>query len=201
MPHVNVNDLQLFYEEEGAGVPVLMAHGGFSDISEWQHQAAPLASRYRAIRYDRRGCGRSTPRDVEHTAEWWVEDQRELINALGLDRPVIAGVSYGGMLLIEFLIRYPDMGRAAIIVSGTARGVHGRVPFPDRTGDLGGITTPTLVVQGTQDDHFPPEHGEQIARSLTNARLVVLDGGHTINNQRIQEFNDAALAFLDEVLG
>ena len=201
MPYANVNGMSLFYDEAGAGVPVLLAHGGFSDITEWAPQVATLASRYRVIRYDRRGCGRSTPKEVSHSAELWLEDQRLLIKELGLDRPVIGGVSYGGMLLLEFLLKYPEMCRAAVIVSATAQGVAGRVSFPDRVADLNAINTPVLVVQGGQDTHFPPEHGETLAHGLPNGRLVVLEGGHTINNQRIQEFNEAVLAFLAEVVG
>ena len=201
MPHISVNDLSLFYDETGEGVPVLLAHGGFSDITEWEPQVDALASHYRVIRYDRRGCGRSTPKDVPHSAELWVEDQRQLIQELGLEQPVIEGVSYGGMLLLEFLLKYPDMCRAAIIVSATAQGVSGQVVFPDRTAELHTISTPTLVVQGSQDTHFPPARGERLAQGLANGRLVVLDGGHTINNQQVQEFNEAMLAFLTEVVG
>ena len=201
MPHVTVNDQQIFYDEAGAGVPMLLAHGGFSDISEWAPQVEPFSPHYRVIRYDRRGCGKSTPKDVLHTSELWVEDQRALIEALALDRPIIGGVSYGGMLLIEFLLKYPDLCRAAIIVSATARGRNqGPVHFPDRTSELDRIETPSLVVQASSDHVFSPDHGEAIASGLPNGRLVVLDGGHTINNEQVEQFNQAVLSFLAEVV-
>ena len=201
MPHVTVNDQQIFYDEAGAGVPMLLAHGGFSDISEWAPQVEPFSSHYRVIRYDRRGCGESTPKDVPQTPELWVEDQRGLIQALALDRPIIGGVSYGGMLLIEFLLKYPELCRAAIIVSATAQGRNqGPVFFPDRRSELNGITTPSLVVQASSDHIFPPDHGEAIASALPNGRLVVLDGGHTINEQNVEQFNQAVLSFLAEVV-
>ena len=201
MPHVSVNDMSLFYDEAGAGYPMLLAHGGFSDITEWDSQVPALSPHYRVIRYDRRGCGRSTPKKVPQLPELWVEDQRALIEALGLGQPIIGGVSYGGMLLIEFLLKYQEMCRAAIIVSATAQGRNqGPVPFPDRRTELGKIATPTLVVQATQDTIFPPEHGEAITSGLRNARLVLLEGGHTINNQRTEEFNQEVLRFLVEVM-
>jgi pimeloyl-ACP methyl ester carboxylesterase len=81
MSYASVGDMCLFYDDEtGAGMPVLLAHGGFSDISEWQHQVAPLSERYRVIQYDRRGCGRSQPRDVPQDPALWAEDQAQLIN-------------------------------------------------------------------------------------------------------------------------
>ena len=201
MPHVTVNDQQIFYDEVGAGVPMLLAHGGFSDISEWAPQVEPFSPHYRVIRYDRRGCGESSPKDVPHTPKLWVEDQRALIQALALDRPIIGGVSYGGMLLIEFLLKYPDLCRAAIIVSATAQGRNqGPVHFPDRTLELERIETPALVVQASSDHVFPPDHGEVIASGLPNGRLVVLDGGHTINDEQVEQFNEAVLSFLAEVV-
>ena len=201
MPHVTANGQRIFYDAAGSGVPMLLAHGGFSDISEWAPQVEPFSPHYRVIRYDRRGCGESTPKDVPHTPELWVEDQRALIQALALDRPIIGGVSYGGMLLIEFLLKYPDLCRAAIIVSATARGrSQGPVHFQDRTSELERIETPTLVVQASNDSVFPTDHGEAIASGLPNGRLVLLKGGHTINNEQVEQFNQAVLSFLAEVV-
>ena len=200
MPYAAIGKVNLYYEEAGNGVPVLLAHGGFSNISEWAPQVPALSSRYRVIRYDRRGCGLSTPKEVEDTPQLWVEDQRILIEALKLERPVIGGVSYGGMLLIEFLLKHQDLCRAAIIVSATANGYsYGPVPFPDRRSELARITTPTLVVQGSDDAIFPPGHGETIASRMPNAQIVTLKGEHTINNQQSEIFNQAALSFLRQV--
>ena len=200
MPYVAIGKMNLYYEEAGNGVPVLLAHGGFSDISEWSPQVPALSSRYRVIRYDRRGCGLSTPEKVENTPQLWVEDQRILIEALELERPIIGGVSYGGMLLIEFLLKHQALCRAAIIVSATANGYNcGPVPFPDRRVELARITTPTLVIQGSHDTIFPAGHGETIASKMPNAQIVTLEGGHTINNERVEAFNQASLSFLTQV--
>ncbi|MCH7945902.1 MAG: hypothetical protein IIC73_07825, partial [Armatimonadetes bacterium] len=47
------------------------------------------------------------------------------------------------------------------------------------------------MVHATEDTIFPPEHGEAIASGLRNARLVVLEGGRTLNNQRVDGFKQA----------
>ena len=60
------------------------------------------------------------------------------------------------------------------------------------------------MIQATNDSTFPPEHGEEMASRIPNADLVVLEGGHTINNQNPLEFNRVMLEFLerqDEVAG
>ncbi len=203
MPFAKLKDVELYYEETGDGYPILLGHGGFSDVTEWDPQVDALSQHYRVIRYDRRGCGRSTPVDVPQKYDLWVEDMRQLMDSLGLEQAFLGGVSYGGMLLIEFLMRYQDRCRAALIVSATARGRDGDRPgsvyFPRRIGELAAITVPALVVQATNDHIFPPEHGEEMAAEMPNAELVVLEGGHTINNEQPEEFNRAALEFLARV--
>ncbi len=203
MPFAKLNEVELYYEEAGGGYPILLGHGGFSDVTEWDPQVGALSQSYRTIRYDRRGCGRSQPKDVPQMADLWVEDMKQLMDSLGLEQAYLGGVSYGGMLLIEFLCKYPNMCRAAVIVSATARGRDGSRPgsvyFPNRLESLSAITVPTLVVQATNDNTFPPEHGEEIAGTMPNAELVTLSGGHTINNERPEEFNRAMLEFLARV--
>ena len=203
MPYAKLKDVELYYEDTGDGYPILLGHGGFSDVTEWDPQVDALSRQYTVIRYDRRGCGRSTPVDVPQRSELWVEDMKQLMDSLGLEQAYLGGVSYGGMLLIEFLMRYQGMCRAALIVSATARGrVGGRpgsVYFPRRLDELSAITVPALVVQATNDHIFPPEHGEEMAAEMPNAELVVLDGGHTINNEQPDEFNRVALEFLARV--
>ena len=204
MAYAPINGLELYYEEAGQGPPIVLGHGGWSDITEWEPQVVPLSPRFRVIRYDRRGCGRSRPKDVEQHPDLWVEDLRQLILYLGLDKPYLGGVSFGGMQLVEFLVRYPDMVKGAVIVSATAQGFQGRAgryqpQFPNRLAELKQVTVPTLVVQATQDEVFPPAHGEAIAAAMPNARLVVLEGGHTINNLNAPEFNRVLLEWLEEM--
>ena len=203
MPFAKLKDVELYYEDTGEGYPILLGHGGFSDVTEWDPQVDALSRQYRVVRYDRRGCGRSTPVDVPQRSELWVEDMKQLMDSLGLEQAYLGGVSYGGMLLIEFLMRYQSMCRAALIVSATARGRDGSRPgsvyFPRRLGELSAIPVPALVVQATNDHIFPPEHGEEMAAEMPNAELVVLEGGHTINNEQPDEFNRVALEFLTRV--
>ena len=62
MPFAKLKEVELYYEEAGDGYPILLGHGGFSDVTEWDPQVGDLSQRYRTIRYDRRGCGRSQPK-------------------------------------------------------------------------------------------------------------------------------------------
>lgn len=206
MPHAPVgDDIELYYEDVGQGPPIILAHGGWSDITEWDPQMAPLSQGYRAIPYDRRGCGRSRPTHVPQVPDLWVEDQRALMDHLGLEQAVIGGVSLGGMFLIEFMLRHPERVRAAVLVSTTGGGFAGRpgypLTFPNRLPELGRVAIPTLVVQATGDEVFPREHGEALAQALPKAELAVLEGGHTINNGNAEGFNGVLLDWLGRVAG
>ena len=204
MPFASVGDLDLYFEDVGEGYPLVLCHGGFSDVSEWDPQVDALSKKCRVIRYDRRGCGRSLPKEVEQLAELWVQDLRALIKYLALEQVVIGGVSYGGMLLLEYLLEHQQSCKAAVIVSSTARGRVKAGPrsmyFPNRLSDVSDIKVPTLVVQATGDNIFPVEHGEEMVARMPLSELVVLEGGHTINNQNPLEFNRVLLEFLGRVV-
>ncbi|MFQ5875906.1 MAG: alpha/beta fold hydrolase, partial [Dehalococcoidia bacterium] len=176
---------------------------GWSDITEWDPQVGPLSEKCRVIRYDRRGCGRSEPKDVTQSPDLWVEDLLHFMDALNLDSAVIGGVSFGGMLLMEFLLKHPQRVKGAIIVSATAGGYEGspgyEVPFPNRLTELKKVRVPALVIQADGDDIFPPSHGEAIAGAIPNAQLVVLKGGHTVNIDNPEAFNQALLSWLEQL--
>ena len=89
------------------------------------------------------------------------------------------------------------LGRPSM--SGREKTSPGSMYFPNRLSELSTIEVPTLVVQATDDNVFPPEHGEEMVQRIPNAELVVLEGGHTINNERPQEFNRAMMEFLGRV--
>ena len=196
MPFVEIPDMRFYYEEAGQGIPIILAHGGWSDISAFEPQVGPISERYRLIRYDRRGCGRSEPKDVPQAADLWVEDHRHLMEVISLESAIVGGVSFGGMITIELLVKHPQILKGAIIVSATANGYQGEpgydVSFPRRLEELEQVQVPALVVQGASDDIFPVSHGESIAKAIPNAELVV-EGGHSINEEAPEAFNNAVL--------
>ena len=202
MPFAQIPGLQLYYEEEGRGTPLILAHGGFEDISAFDPQVEALSKGYRLIRYDRRGCGRSEPKGLPDTHDLWVEDHRAFMEALGLDSAVVGGVSFGGMLTIELMVRYPHLLKGAIIVSATSGGYQGlpgyAVPFPKRLEELQRVQVPALVIHGTGDEVFPVAYAEATAGALPNAELVLLKGGHQINQDNPEEFNKTVLGWLGQ---
>lgn len=208
MPTARINGAEIFYDVHGEGSPLLLSHGGFGNTSHFDSNVPGLAQRHRVIVYDRRGCGRSS-QDVEGvlSAPTLVEDLYQLIRHLGIDRAYVGGVSYGAMLTLELALAHPEVVAAAILVSGTARGYTGSgrpndryIPFPDRVSDLRRVTCPTLIIQGDQDQVFPPSMAEELHKGIQGSQLVIFSGaGHGPHRDQPENFNNQVLAFLAEV--
>lgn len=200
MPIVETGDIQTYYDETGKGTPIILIHGGWSDVTEWDPQQGPLSEGHKLIRYDRRGCGQSEPKEVIQLPDLWVEDLRNLMDALNIHDAIVGGTSFGGMLTIEFLLKYHERVKGAIIVSATADGYEGEaeyaVPFPDRLAALRDVRTHSLVVHGTDDDVFPVSDAEAIADAIPNSQLAVLKGSHSVNIDNPEEFNRTVLDWL-----
>lgn len=118
MPEVRANGIRLFYEEHGAGTPILGIHGsGSSAIIMWAGGVEQLARLGRLILYDRRGCGRSErPEPLRITREDDADDAVALLVALDAAPAVVIGRSYGGDVALELARRHPGRVRALVLL-------------------------------------------------------------------------------------
>jgi pimeloyl-ACP methyl ester carboxylesterase len=126
MPTARVNGIGLFYEEFGAGVPLVFVHEFAGDYQSWHLQVRFFARRYRTIAYNARGY---PPSDVPespaaYSQDQAVEDIRGMLDALGIDRAHICGLSMGGYATLHFGIRHPERARS-LVVAGAG---YGSVP-------------------------------------------------------------------------
>ena len=120
MSHVEVNGARLWVEECGAGPAVVFVHGGLGDLRLWERQAWALAARFRCVRYDLRFYGRSTG----PAAEWsQVDDLIGVLDALGIDRAALVGLSLGGGLALDSALAHPERVWALAHVAGGVSGL------------------------------------------------------------------------------
>jgi non-heme chloroperoxidase len=106
MTTISVNGKDHFYEELGSGDPLVLIHGAFVDSQLWDPQFAHFSKRYRAIRYDLRGHGQTGPSDVStYSIDGFADDLEVLINKLGLEQPIVCGMSLGGMIAQAYAVR------------------------------------------------------------------------------------------------
>lgn len=110
-PHASgaaaVNGTRLYYEVAGTGSPVVLVSGGGTlDRRQWDDQFDRLSTRFRVIRYDIRGIGRSARPTGEFSHH---EDLRALLDFLNIKRAVVCGVSFGAVIAVDFALDHADM--------------------------------------------------------------------------------------------
>jgi pimeloyl-ACP methyl ester carboxylesterase len=117
MSVARVNGVSLYYEERGAGAPIVCIHGMSSSAAVWGDAVDELANHGRTISYDRRGCFRSQrPEPHVTNVHQHADDAAGLIDALAAAPAVVIGRSYGGQMAIDLALRYPDRVRALALL-------------------------------------------------------------------------------------
>ncbi len=101
-----VNGARLYYETAGSGEPLVLIHGNTLDTRMWDDQWSPFAERYRVIRYDMRGFGRSSmPTETAYSP---AEDLKALLDQLNVGRIHVLGLSRGGAVALDYALMYPE---------------------------------------------------------------------------------------------
>jgi pimeloyl-ACP methyl ester carboxylesterase len=124
-------DWRIYFEEAGAGVPLLLQHTAGCHGSQWRHlfENPAITSRFRLIAYDLPFHGKSLP---PVGPAWWAEEYRlkgdflrsipvTLAKTLGLERPVFMGCSVGGLLALDLALNHADLFDAVISVEGALK--------------------------------------------------------------------------------
>jgi pimeloyl-ACP methyl ester carboxylesterase len=119
VPYASVNGINLYYEEHGAGDPLVLIHGFSWSGMVWNGLVPRLADRYRVIVPDLRGHGRSggAPETMRH--HHFATDLVALLDHLGIDRAHFVGHSTGGMSLVFVGTRHLDRVLSLSLVSAT----------------------------------------------------------------------------------
>ena len=122
--YANVNGARLFFDVEGLGlVPdgprmrqrptVLLLHGGPGfDHTMYKPAFSQLADIAQLVYYDHRGQGRSDGAPDTHNLAQWGDDVKGLCDALGIEKPIVIGTSFGGFVAQSYATRHPDIRRS-----------------------------------------------------------------------------------------
>ena len=111
--------LELTYDEAGSGTPLLLVHGWPLDHTMWAGQLGGLGAYARVIAPDLRGFGGSTGRPP-HTIDQYADDLAAFLDALGLARAAVCGLSMGGYVAFSLLRRHRDRVRALVLADTRA---------------------------------------------------------------------------------
>jgi pimeloyl-ACP methyl ester carboxylesterase len=116
-----VREIELAYDDVGAGVSVVLLHGFPFNRTLWREQADALADSYRVVTPDLRGHGETTATSEPATMEEMARDVAALLDELKIERAVLGGLSMGGYVALAFYRLFPRRVRALILADTRAQ--------------------------------------------------------------------------------
>jgi pimeloyl-ACP methyl ester carboxylesterase len=126
---VVVDGLHVGFERAGSGPAVVLLHGYVGDgPATWRPQLDALADGFTVIAWDAPGAGASSDPPESFGMAGYADFLAHFVDALGLDRPHLVGLSFGGALALAFAHRHPTVARSLVVTSGYA-GWAGSLPL------------------------------------------------------------------------
>ncbi|HSM56552.1 MAG TPA: alpha/beta fold hydrolase [Candidatus Sulfomarinibacteraceae bacterium] len=133
-----VDGARIAYTTSGEGPPLLMATNALSHLRYncsgpiWRHWVQELAHDHTVVRYDERGCGLSDWGASNFSIDAWVRDLEAVVEAMGLERFPLLGVSQGATIAVAYAARHRDKVSRLVLFGGCARGRLKRELTPRR---------------------------------------------------------------------
>jgi 3-oxoadipate enol-lactonase len=115
-----INGLDIHYELEGDGPPIVFVHGLGATSNAWHAQRTTLSKYYRVITYDRSGSGRSEKSRTGYSIEAWADELAGLLDHLSVPAAVVVGHSLGSMVAQRFAGKYAARTKALVLAGGEA---------------------------------------------------------------------------------
>ncbi|MBY9009543.1 MAG: alpha/beta hydrolase [Candidatus Lokiarchaeota archaeon] len=112
-----VNGIKICYEIYGNGYPVVLVHGFGGTKEGWRAQTPDLSKDFKVIRFDNRGAGSSDKPKGSYELDDFVEDIKGLLDHLNIDKAHIIGWSLGGMLVQNFVLKYPERANKVVLIN------------------------------------------------------------------------------------
>ena len=132
MPKIKVNDIQVYCEVHGEGFPLLMIMGLGANVDWWDpRMVQELSNKFKLVMFDNRGAGRTDVSDRRYTVKLFADDTAGLMDALGISRAHIIGVSMGGMIAQELVLNYQEKVEKLVLYSTNCGGTKSVLPSPE----------------------------------------------------------------------
>jgi pimeloyl-ACP methyl ester carboxylesterase len=132
MPRARSGSTELYFERTGTGAPVLLVMGLGMNATGWWRTVPVLAERLEVLAFDNRGVGRSDRPEGPYTAAEMADDCVAVLDAAGIERAHVYGISLGGMIAQEVVLRHPDRVDR-LVLGATTPGGERSVPADEST--------------------------------------------------------------------
>ena len=120
MPLAQINGIELYYEIHGGGPGLVLAHGAGGNHLSWWQQVPALSKHFKCMIFDHRGFGSSRDLPGGPGANAFIEDLRQLLDHVGIERTALVAQSMGGWTSLGFASKYPDRVTALALCDTTA---------------------------------------------------------------------------------
>ncbi|MGH2477954.1 MAG: alpha/beta fold hydrolase [Candidatus Limnocylindrales bacterium] len=111
-------DTRLYAVDTPGGLPpLLFLSGGFGTVQNWNRVIHHLAGKYRTVRFDARARGKSGT-SADYSVQAAVDDIGRVIEATGIDRPILVGWSYGATIAVRFAAHHPEQVGGLVLIDG-----------------------------------------------------------------------------------
>ena len=124
MPFDRVSGIELYFEQEGSGEPLVFVPGLGGSTLLWRLQTSHFKDRYQCLSFDNRGAGRSDKPPGPYSMDLFAEDLHGLLDHLGIHEPInLVGASMGGIIAQAFIHAYPHrVKRLVLACTGVSAG-------------------------------------------------------------------------------
>ncbi|UOA27547.1 alpha/beta hydrolase [Pseudosulfitobacter sp. DSM 107133] len=127
---IEVNGTNIAVVERGSGDPVVLVHGGVSDLRSWARQVPVLSNCLRVVCYSRRyhSPNAAIPPEQPDSFQTHVDDLAALINRLGVAPTYLVGHSWGGLIALALASQQPDWCKKLVLIEPPSVSVHIQIP-------------------------------------------------------------------------
>ena len=111
-------DTRLHALDDPGGTPALLfLSGGFGTVRNWSRVIGGLGGKYRAVRFDARARGKSGT-SADYSVQAAVDDIGRVIDATGIERPILVGWSYGATIAVRYAAQHPGRVGGLVLIDG-----------------------------------------------------------------------------------
>ena len=160
MPTTLVDGCNIYYDEIGKGQPLVLIMGLGADSSAWEEHYNAYKEHFRCILIDNRGAGRSDKPDGSYTTKQMAKDTVGVMDALGIDKAHISGISMGGAIAQEIGIGYPERVRTLTLISTWAKCNVYMTRIFEMFKEVNGVIDGDAFTRMLQLWIFPPQYHE-----------------------------------------
>ncbi len=121
MSQIKIEETTYYYEFQGAGPPLVLISGFGADHLTWREIHPRLAGDFRTLLFDNPASGQTRDGGKELTIEGMADSAAQLISALGISRPLLAGHSMGGSIALALAARHPGLPRGLVLINSVPR--------------------------------------------------------------------------------